>query len=593
MDTTNIRVAQLLRAVAAALLIKKESRFRIVAYEKAADVIEQMAKDLQEIWREGALDDVPGIGESLAGYLDEYFKTGKVKHFAHVFSGIPEATFVLMNVPGIGPKKAYKLATTFDLTNPKTAIADLRKVAEQGKIATLESFGRRSESLIMESLDRYVASQQAPLRMLLPYTTETAESLVNYIKTHPSVLRVDVLGSLRRALPTIGDIDIACIVQEGAASEVIEHFTAYSGKIAVDNRGDKKASIILPPRLRVDFRVEEKEGYGAMLQYFTGSKAHNIKLREYALTKGYSLSEWGIKEMRVKDHPLKRFSTEESFYRFLGLPYIPPELREDRGEIEAARTHKLPHLIEFNDIQGDFHIHSEYDLKPSHDRGANTFEEMVTHAKVLKYSYLGFSEHNPKMSGHTAGEIVDILKRRHEALETLKSTHKSSLDIYNGLEVDILPSGELALPEKAVEYVDYLIVSIHSSFTQSKEDMTKRVISALLHPKVRIWGHPTGRLLMKRDGIDVLWNDVFEVVKKRNVALEINSSADRLDLPDSLVKEARDRGHVFVINTDAHAVTGMDSMRYGVSVARRGWLEKKDVVNSWPADKFRRWLEDA
>ena len=587
MDTTNQRVAKLLRAVAAALLIKKENRFRIVSYDKAADAIEQLAQDIEGIWRDGKLGDVPGIGKSIGEYLDEYFKTGKVNHFGKVFDGIPEATFVLMDVPGIGPIKAYKLATTFKLHNPKTAVKDLRKVAEDGRIAELPSFGSKSQSLIMESLDRYVASQQAPLRMLMPVAADLAASVIDHLMKHKSVKRCDVLGSLRRFLPTIGDIDIACIVDDGNYDEVIQHFITYPGKLAVDNAGGKKSSIILPPRIRVDLRIETSEGYGAMLQYFTGSKAHNIKLREFALDRKLSLSEWGIKEVGTDPPVLHKVKNEKDFYGFIGLPYIEPELREGTTEIEHAQNGTLPHLIELTDIKGDLHTHSNYDLKPSHDYGAHSFNEMVEKAKALKYEYIGFSEHNPKMSGHGKDEIIDIMKRRKEYIHE----HVKGLPYFIGLEVDILPSGEIALPDKAIDYVDYLIVSVHSSFTMKKEEMTRRVKTALLMPKVRIFGHPTGRLLMKREGIELDWDTIFEVCKAQDIALEINSSADRLDLPDALVREGLRQGLKFVIDTDAHALEHMDTMKYGVSVARRGWLEKKNVMNTLGVKEFSSWLK--
>lgn len=589
MDTTNQKVAELLRRVAAALLIKKENRFRIVAYDKAADVIEQMAKDIEEVWRDGKLDQVPGIGSAIQEHLNEYFKTGKVKHFEHVFKGIPDATFVLMGVPGIGPIKAYKLSTIFKLHNPKTALKDVMQIAKDDKIAHLEGFGSKSQSLIMESVERYVASGQANQRMLLPYASELAASILEHLKKHPAVEKCDVLGSLRRSLPTIGDIDIACVVKDGQIDPVIKHFISYPGKISIDNAGGKKASIFLPPHIRVDLRIESAEGYGAMLQYFTGSKAHNIKLREYALDKGYSLSEWGIKKTSRASTEIMKFSSEEKFYKFIGLPCIEPEIREGTNEIERALNGTLPNLIELTEIKGDLHIHSNYDLKPSHDKGANSFQEMIDKAKELKYDYIGFSEHNPKLSGHGKDEIIDIMKRRHEYIQkTVKG-----LPYFIGLEVDILPSGELALPEKAIDYVDYLIVSIHSSFTQDKATMTKRVKTGLLYPKVRIFGHPTARLINKRDGIDLDWDEIFDVTYKKNIALEINSSADRLDLPDSLVREGLGHGCKFVVNTDAHAVTQMDTMKYGVSVARRGWLEAKDVVNTYSVGKFKEWLESS
>ncbi|MBI1862524.1 hypothetical protein HYS00_00205 [Candidatus Microgenomates bacterium] len=593
MHTINQNVASLLRSVSAALLIKKESRFRIVAYDKAADAIEQMAQDIKALWKEGKLDDVPGVGESIRAHLDEYFKTGKVKHFEHTFKGIPAATFTLMHVPGIGPIRAYKLATTFHLENPKTAVRDLKKVAEEGKIAELESFGSKSQTLIMESLDRFIASEQSPSRMLMPYAAELADRVIAHLKKHKSVGTCDVLGSLRRGVPTIGDIDIACIVPEDQIAAVIKHFTEFPGLLKVDNAGGKKASIILPPRIRVDLRLESDNGYGAMLQYFTGSKAHNIKLREYAIGKGYSLSEWGIKKVEDRgplakgdEHKIMRFNTEEAFYGFLKMKVPPPELREGTNEIELALKDNLPNLIKLTDIKGDLHVHSDYDLKPSHDRGAHTFQEMSDRARALKYEYIGFSEHNPKQSGHTASQIVDIMKRRQEYIHK----HVKGLPYFIGLEVDILPSGEIALPEKAIDYVDYLIVSVHSSFTQSKEQMTKRVKTALLYPKVRIFGHPTGRLLMKREGIDLNWDVIFDICKKRDIALEVNSSADRLDLPDTLVREGLKNGLRFAIDTDSHALEHMDTMKYGVSVARRGWCEKKDIVNALPLASLKKWI---
>lgn len=343
----------------------------------------------------------------------------------------------------------------------------------------------------------------------------------------------------------------------------------------------------------MDLRIESSEGYGAMLQYFTGSKAHNIKLREYALDRGYSLSEWGIKKTSRTSTEIMRYNTEEEFYKFLGLPLIPPEIREGTNEIDVALKGRLPNLIKLTDIKGDLHIHSSYDLKPSHDKGANSFNELVDKAKELKYEYIGFSEHNPKQSGLTKLEVIDIMKKRKEHIDTLFHSRSASvmLPYFIGLEVDILPSGEIALPEKAIDYVDYLIVSVHSSFTQEKAAMTKRVKTALLYPKVRIFGHPTGRLINKREGIDLNWDEIFEVAKKRNIALEINASADRLDLPDSLVREGLGHGLRFVVDTDAHAAQQMDTMKYGVSVARRGWLEKKDVVNSAPHAEFKKWLE--
>jgi len=316
------------------------------------------------------------------------------------------------------------------------------------------------------------------------------------------------------------------------------------------------------------------------------------------------LSEYGLKAahgtklipkgtgVTKSKHPdgedLLMFETEEALYQFLGLQYIPPEMREDTGEIEIAKKQNLPEIIDLDDLKGDFHIHGSYDLKPSHDLGINNYNELVEKGMSLGYSYIGFADHNPKQSGLSSEEITVIMKDRKTHIDQVLSSSK--IPYFIGLEVDILPSGEIALPEEAFEYVDYLIVSIHSSFRMSESEMTDRVLKALSYPKVKIFGHPTGRLLGSREGIDVNWDKVFRYVIDNCIALEINAGPSRLDLPDTLVKEGNELGAKFIIDTDAHAAANMDWMKYGVYVARRGWLTAEQVVNTWSQDKFKKWL---
>lgn len=590
-EIDNREIAVLLRSLAAAHLIRNKNRFQIVAYENAADSVEHLTREIKDIWQEGKLDKIPNIGKTIASSLDEYFRQGYSKHFQSILKGIPETVFELMKIPSIGPKKAYKLAKALKITNKETVFEDLKNLCLSGKIAKLETFGKKSQESILRELEHYQKKGESPRtrRMPLPYADALAQELITHIRKNKHVKSVDALGSLRRRLSTIGDIDIAASCDNKYSSEVVDHFTSFPRKSGVINAGKKKASITVSPGIRVDFRVQEAKSYGSMLQYFTGSKDHNIKLREHALKKDLSLSEWGIKYLR-KNRNLIEFPIEDKLYNFLGLQSIPPEIREGTNEIEIAKINKIPQLVELKFIEGDLHIHSDYDLKPSHDFGLNNYKEICKKAKELGYKYIGFSDHNPKISDHSQEQIIEIMKKRKEYIQKNLGT-KAGIYYFIGLELDILPSGELALPKKAFEYVDYLIVSVHSSFRLDTKAMTNRVLKALDNPKVKILGHPTGRLLGKREGYELEWEKIFEHCKKNNIALEINAWPERLDLPDVLVREALQYGIKLVINTDAHANDHMNNMEYGVSVARRGWAKKNDIINTQDYKSFKQWLE--
>ncbi|MEO6509012.1 MAG: DNA polymerase/3'-5' exonuclease PolX [Patescibacteria group bacterium] len=583
---SNVEIAELLRSVAAAYTLNNENRFKIIAYEKAADSVEHLNRELYDLWQEDKLDQVPGLGKSIQASLEEYFKTGHSKHIETVIGSIPKPVFLLMRVPSVGPKTAFKLVKELGLEKTDTIFDDILKAAQKNFISTIPTFGEKSQSEIAEAIKRFQADTKKEYRMPLPYAHRLAMKIIDYLKKNKAIVRIDALGSLRRMSATIGDIDIAVAVKDGAQKEIIEYFLAYPGKIAIDNAGEAKASIILPPNIRVDILVVDQGIYGSALQYFTGNKAHNIRLREQAIKKGYSLSEHGIKN--IESGKVKEFSDEENFYSFLGYQYIPPELRDGSEELELARSNKLPTLVEIEDIKGDLHSHSSYQMATSHDYGANSYEELLEQAEDLGYEYMGFSDHNPKISGITKEEIVSIMKKRSEDIQKLAKNKKVTAFI--SLETDILPTGELALPEEAFQYVDYLIVSIHSSFKMNREEMTERVLKALSYPKVKILAHPTGRLLGKRNGYELEWGKIFEYAAKKNIALEINSWPERLDLPDSLVKEALKYNLKFTIDTDAHAVPDMLNMRYGVAVARRGWATKNDIINTMPLKAFKEWL---
>lgn len=595
---SNKEIAHLLRSVAAAYLIKKENSFKIIAYQNAADSIEHLTREVKDIWEDNQLKNIATIGPSIYTHLDEYFRTGKSIHFEKVFIGIPRSVYELLRVSTLGPKRAYKLVKYLKLNNQRPAISNLKKNCLLGKVAKLEGFGKKSEAEILSAINLYEKQLTKSERMPLPYAFSIATEVIDYLRKNQLINHVDGLGSLRRMVATIGDIDIAVKIRNlkfeiRNFKEIVDYFIKFPKTIKVNNAGEKKASIIVRPNIQVDLRVQEPESYGSMLQYFTGSKTHNVKLREYALKKGYSLSEYGIKNIKNKKQKAKirLFGNEKNLYNFLRLQYIPPEIREGTNEIELASKNQIPKLVELNDLKGDLHIHSDYDLKPAHDLGMDKIEQIIEAAKALGYQYIGFADHNPSISTNSKDEIIEILKIRKHYFDKLISLKKiERCNFFIGLEVDINPHGQLALPEQAIDYLDYIIAGVHSSFTMNRQLMTNRVLLSLDHPKVKILAHPTGRLLNKRDGFEIDWEKIFDKCQKKDIALEINSWPERLDLPDILVKEAISSKVKLIINTDAHRISQMNNMIYGISVARRGWAKKTDIINTLNYNYFKNWL---
>jgi len=586
---SNQEIAKLFRNVAAAYSIKdsKKFYFQIIAYQKASETIASTTSEIKDLYREGKLETLPGIGVTIRSRLDELFKKGSVSHFNTVFKDIPKSVFVLINIPSIGPKKAYKLAKELGLNDPKTAIEELINKANYHEIAKIPTFGEKSEQDILRAVLEYKEGKGKTTRMVLPYAAEIAEKILIYLKQSPSIIKAIPLGSLRRMMSTIGDIDIAVATKE--PEKAIEHFVSYPYKDRIVEKGPATASILTTGGKQVDLMVAPVGGFGALLQHLTGSRGHNVHLREYALKKGFSLSERGIKDLKAKDQDIKRFDTEEKFYNALGMSWIPPELREDTGEIELAIKHALPKLTELADIKGDLHVHSNFPIQPSHDLGQTDIQEMIEYAKKLRYEYIGFSEHNSSISNHTKEQIYSLIARRNEHIEQVQSSIKD-VRIFKLLEIDILTSGKLAVDNKSMELLDGAIVSIHSSFKTNKKDMTKRVLEGLSHPKAIILAHPTGRMLNDRQGYELDFDQIFDFCKKNNKALEINSWPNRLDLPDSLIREAIKNGVKLIINTDSHEVSQMTLMKYGVAMARRGWATKNDIINTLGFEDFSKWL---
>jgi DNA polymerase (family 10) len=573
---TNLEIAKLFRSVAAALeLMPGDNKFRVIAYERAADSIEHSSSEVKDLWDDGKLGELPGIGENMIAHLDELMRTGKVKHFQSILKEFPPAMFELLEINGVGPKTAYKLCKALGISKAHNAIKELEKAAKKGHIALVEGFGEDSQAEMLQGIAEFSGRSK---RMLLPDAMTFSDQVVAWMSDEPVVEKIEVLGSLRRKASTVGDIDIAVATTD--PKKALDHFIGYPKKTRVIEAGTHSASIMLAGDIQVDMIAVTPDSFGSLLQHFTGSKLHNIALRELALKQGLSLSEYGIKTKSG----LKHFDTEPEFYHFLGLDYIPPELREGTGEIELAQSGKLPALIEVQDIKGDLQIHSNIDVEPSHDLGASSLEELAKVAQKLGYEYIGVTEHNPSASRHKISQVVELIKMKTKCVHDFNQAHENKSEkypyIFNGLEIDIQPNGLRSLPDECLADLDYACVSIHTSFRQSRKAMTQRVLRGLDHPKVKFLAHPTARLLQEREGIELDWDAIFDFCIKNDKWLEVDSWPNRLDLPDVLVKEFISKGGKITIDTDSHSATHLNYMKFGVWVARRGWATKSDVINT-------------
>ncbi len=575
MQMSNTQIAKLLKGIAAAYTIKKSGNiFEIRAYENAADSIEHLTSEVKDLWDEGKLGEVPGLGTKLQSYLDELFKTGQVKHFEAVKAGIPEVVFDLLDVPGVGPKTAQELVRL-----EVKDLEDLKKKIKSGQLVS-KGFSSKISQKIMQGL-REIAGRQG--RMLLPYAFAQAARIVQYLKKSKFVYEVHPLGSLRRMVATVGDLDFS--VSSDNSAKVVDYFCKMQGVTRIIDQGEHKATVTLQSGMQADLLVGKPGSYGALLQHFTGSKAHNIHLRTLAEKKGLTLSEYTQAE------------TEEEFYKLMGMQTPPPELREDLGEIEASLAGKLPDLVELKDIKGDLHTHSNFPFpNPSHGPGADSIEDIVKKSKQLGYEFIGISDHPPGHSSVSKEEMIKAIEKRTKFIQSLRNEYNTpnlntkSVRILNGLEIDILMDGSLSVPDEALATLDYCIAGIHSGHRGLKETITKRLMGALSNPHVDIVSHPTNRLLNERESSEADWEEIFKYAAKNNKLLEINGYPNRLDLRDDLVREAKKCGVKFVINTDAHGASQMDNMLFGVSVARRGWAEKEDIVNSWDWTDFAKWF---
>jgi len=574
--TSNLKTAQLLKRVAAVFRVIEGDTFRYKAYVNAAIAIENLTEPIEELWKNEELSSIPGIGEKLQQYIVEFLKKGEVRHFRAILKKVPAGMFPLMEIRGIGPITAYKIAKKFKLQNESTAKIELSKLIENNRLLEIEGFKEKTVARIKRSL---LSKSSSKGRMLISSALPITDDFLAYLRSSPDILNAEPLGSLRRHLVTVGDIDIGVCAKR--AAEAMSYISKYPLIASVITKGESVIRVKLRSGLEVDLKLATQENWGSLLQHYTGSKLHNIKLRSIAKQSGLSLSEYGI----ASKNSVENFRSEKEFYKFLNMQYIPPEIREGEDEIELAQKNLIPKLIELSDIKGDLHIHSDYVFPSSHDLGESKLASVLDVASAKNYEYLGISDHNPKFLGLSEKQKEKIIDERKRYL--LQEFHAYENNVKNraiklliGMEVDIRPDGSLALSEKLLNKLDYAIVSIHTSFEQTHEANTRRIINALSHPVASILGHPTGQMVSDRDQISADWEKIFKFCKQSNKIIEINSSPQRADLPHDLIKKAIAIGARLVINTDSHEASQLDSMKYGVWQARRAMACKKNIVNT-------------
>ena len=556
----NRQVADILYDIADMLEIKGEIIYKSIAYRRAADNILNLGRDINDVWRDGKLRETPGVGEALAKKLDELLRTGRLGYYEGLREEIPPGVVAMLAIPDVGPKTANLLYERLGLMS----VADVGRAGREGKLRDLPGLGVKSEANILAGIEAlHRRTDRIPLGTAWP----VAREILGALRAGCSALQqATVAGSLRRMKATIRDIDLLVASDEPEA--VMDCFVNLPLVEEVALRGPTKTSVILHNGLQVDLRVLEPARYGSLLQYFTGSKDHNVALRELSLDQGLSLSEYGFK--RDGEEILR--SDEESVYNTLGLPWIPPELRENRGEIEAARRGKLPKLIELSDIKGDLHVHTSW------SDGVASIAEIAEAARARGYQYAVMSDHTQSL-GVARGLTPERLWEQRAEINRLNEQF-ANFRLLQGAEVEIKADGSLDLPDEVLSELDVVVASIHSGLRQERERITSRLISAMRNPHVDVIGHPRGRILGQREASAVDMDRVLAVALETGTILEVNGIPDRLDLDDAHIRRAVGTGVKLAVDSDAHNAEGLAAMEYGVATARRGWAEAENVVNT-------------
>ncbi len=567
----NAEVAELLENIADILEIKGESTFKVRAYRDGARTVASLREPIEDVEQRGELMKLPGIGESICNRITEYLETGYSEYYDELRKQINPGLAEILEVPGVGPKKARLFFDELGIDS----VASLEQAAREHRLSTIRGIGPKTEANILDAIER-MRSRSG--RTLFGVALPAALPVLEMVRGFKEVVRADLAGSLRRMVETIGDLDLLAASEKPQA--VVDRFVELPIVRGVLAHGPSKGSIVTPEHLQIDLRVVKPDEYGAALQYFTGSKAHNIRLRTIAEGMGLKVNEYGV--FRVSDNTRIAGETEEGVYKALGLRWMPPELREDQGEIQAAAEGTLPDLVEIGDLKGDLHAHTDW------SDGSDTPEEMVQAAKRRGYEYIVISDHSVSMA-FVHGLTLERIREQRELIDDLNRRY-AGIRVLQGIEVNIRADGSLDYEDEVLGRFDVVTASVHSGMGMDSRRMTDRIVKAISNPHVDILGHPTGRIIGRRDPIEMDMAEVMRVAARTGTALEINSQPDRLDLRDADVRLARDHGVMLAIDSDAHSADQLDLVFYGIATARRGWARPSDVLNVLPLREFLRHI---
>ncbi len=561
----NREVAGLLYEMAELLELHAENRFKIIAFSKAARAIESLPEDIYLVCQENRLQSIPGVGKAIAQKVEEYLKTGRIEAHQELLAGTPPGLVKLLQISGLGPKTVFMLHEKLNITN----LEELEVAAREHRIRRLPRMGPTREANILKSIERY---KKRSTRILYSTAEPIVNNILAYLRGMGGLEHITAAGSFRRARETVGDIDI--LATASRPEEIVAAFVRMPLVEEVLAQGPTKASVIVQETIQVDLRIVEHPSFGTVLQYFTGSKEHNVRLRQLALSRGYSLSEYSL--TRLTDSRDLFYDREEDVYAAIGLPYIAPEMREDRGEIEAALRGTLPRLLEQKDIRGDLHVHSDW------SDGRASILEMAHASQALGYEYIALCDHSPSV-GIAGGLDPEKLEQKIEAIAGVNKELElegTDFTVLAGTEVDIKADGRLDYADDLLARCDVVVASVHMGLQQTQRAITGRLISAIENENVDIIAHPTGRIIDQREPYEVDMQAVMLAAARTKTVMEINSHPSRLDLNDINAKAAKEMGVMLCINSDAHDAKQLLNMKYGVNVARRAWLEKKDVLNA-------------
>lgn len=579
MDKTQI--ADILDEVGTLLELKGENPFKSRAFHNAARLLAGVTEDLKVLVDSGEIRKIKGIGESTAKIITDLVKTGKSPDHESLKKGFPPGIFDMMKIQGMGPKKVALLYKKLKISS----IDQLEKAAKEGKLEKLEGFGKKTEDNILLGIEQV---RKHASKFHINVAERSAHAVFDAIRTHRGIIRAEIAGSLRRKKETIGDIDIVISAKKNDVPSIIKLFTTHKSVERITGEGETKASVVLDSGINCDLRVVADNEFPFALNYFTGSKEHNVRIRSLARENGWSLNEYGFKaledeEKGRKSKKIVKCASEEDIYKAVGLDYVEPELREDLGEIEAAQTGDLPDLVTYNDIRGTFHCHTNY------SDGQNTLEEMAAGAKALGWEYLGIADHS-KVAAYANGLSEERVKKQHKEIDAFNERSKG-FRLFKGSEVDILANGDLDFNDKVLASFDYVVASVHSNFKMTEADMTKRIMKALKNKHVTMLGHLTGRLLLERDGYPLNQNEIINAAADLGKIIEINAHPMRLDLDWRMVKYAVSKGVLISINPDSHVVSGLTDVRYGVGIARKGWCRTKNILNTRTTKQIEQYFK--